>query len=162
MFGLLVLATLTQSVVGDFSPCCAYNGGGSVVLLGTGVLNAFAPSQGSNEPTGPSYAAPMALGVSKAGKFTTVLFAAKSGPEDSIAGWMTMSNATNDIIFTFSNISTTGPRCAAGVGPLGSMVADYSMCAGSGLFPKYNRDFKVAGMSVGVFTQDHVPGASSA
>jgi hypothetical protein len=154
---MLPIAAAALLVVGlplasAFAPCCAYNGDGSVVLLGAGVLNAFSPPRSSNVPLGPAYAAPMALGVSTAGSFATVLFAAQTGPEDAVAGWIVTSNATNDVIFTFTNITGT-PQCTGGVAPRGSMVPDYGMCAGSGTFPKHSNDYKVAGLTVGVFEQ---------
>ena len=158
----LLLAGLSTSAA--FEPCCAYGGSGDAVLLGAGVLNAFAPPPGSTSPAGPSYAAPMAVGVSGAGrfKFSTVLFGARTGPEDAVAGWIVTSNATNDVIFVFSNASSTGPQCSAGVGPLGSMVPEYALCAGSGLFPRAVSDYKLAGLAVGVFAQAREVGASSA
>ena len=162
MLSALILAS-GLALSAAFAPCCAYNGGGDAVLLGAGVLNAFPPAAGSRQPNGPSYAAPMAVGVSKAGSFATVLFAAASGPEDAVAGWILTSNATNDVIFTFTNASST-PQCAAGVGPLGSMVRDYALCAGSGLFPTDDHDYKLAGLLVGVFSDAaaRAPGSSSA
>ena len=123
------------------------------MLLGSGVLNAFPPTTNGGPPSGPSYAAPMAVGVSPAKSFTTVLFAAASGPEDSRAGWIVTSNATNDVIFVFSNISSAGPLCNAGVGPRGSMVAEYGLCAGSGIFPSFDHSYALAGLKVGVFAQ---------
>jgi hypothetical protein len=134
LFSLLLTARAA------FSPCCAYNGEGAALLLGSGVLNAFPPASGSNEPTGPSYAAPMAIGVSPAKSFSTVLFAAASGPEDSRAGWIVTSNATNDVIFVWSNVSTSGPVCNAGVGARGSMVSEYALCAGSGIFSEFDHE----------------------
>lgn len=159
MLRILVLAS-GAALSSAFAPCCAYNGEGDAVLLGAGVLNAFPPVAGSKQPTGPSYAAPMAVGVSKAGNFAAVLFAAASGPEDAVAGWIITSNATNDVIFTFTNASST-PACAAGVGPLGSMAWDYALCAGSGLFPTHDHDYKLAGLAVGVFSDANADSPSS-
>ena len=88
MFKTLALLTTTAAAADTFPPCCAFNGDGSVLALGSGVLNAFPPVSGSSVPTGPSYAAPMAIGVSALKSFTTVLFAAASGPEDAHAGWI--------------------------------------------------------------------------
>jgi hypothetical protein len=152
----LALLVVSAAPAAAFAPCCALNGDGSAVMLGTGVLNAFAPPRdgGNSAPTGPAYSAPTALGVSKDGLFTTVLFGAATGPEDAVAGWILTSNATNDVIFTFANVSSiTGPQCSAGVGPRGSMSSGYALCAGSGLFPDHDYDYTVAGMLVGVFAQ---------
>ena len=90
-FALLVVAS-ASSPQPHFSPCCAYGGSGGAVALGVGVLNAFAGS--SNKPTGPAYAAPMAVGISPSKQFATILFAAATGPEDATAGWIVTSNAT--------------------------------------------------------------------
>ena len=85
--GLASLAggALAASAATPFPACCAYGGSGGVVALGTGVLNAFSSPSGS-APSGPGYYAPMAVGVSPTHLFTTILFAAASGPDDSRAG----------------------------------------------------------------------------
>lgn len=152
---LAALAASSSSPSSPFPACCAYGGAGAVVALGAGVLNAFAPVAGNGPPTGPSYAAPMAIGVSPSRLFTSVLFAAASGPEDSQAGWTLTSNATNDVIFVFSNVSASGPRCSAGVAPRGTYVTDYRLCAGAGgLFPNAVRDYLLTPATrVGVFAQ---------
>ena len=160
MIAAALLAAASLPLAAAFGPCCAFNGQGDAVLLGTGVLNAFAPASGSREPTGPAYAAPMAVGVSGAHQFTTILFGARTGPEDAVAGWVVTSNATNDVIFMFSNVTGT-PQCAAGVGPKGSMVPEYGLCGGSGLFPQHDHDYKVAGLAVGVFVQQSQSGGAS-
>ena len=151
---LLLLASTAASAAPPFPACCAYGGSGAAVALGAGVLNAFSPENGG-PPTGPGYAAPMAIGISPTRLFSTILFAAASGPDDSRAGWIVTSNATNDVIFLFSNVSESGPRCSAGVGPRGSFVTDYKLCGGAGgLFPQPLRDFQLtAATRVGVFAQ---------
>jgi hypothetical protein len=93
--------------------------------------------------------------VSSEHSFTAVLFAAASGPADSLAGWIVTSNATNDVLFAWSNASSSGPVCAAGVSPRGTMVPTYALCAGSGLFPDEARAFTLAGVPAAVFTQGH-------
>jgi hypothetical protein len=97
----------------------------------------------------------MAIGVSPTRLFSTILFAAASGPDDSRAGWIVTSNSTNDVIFIFANISEAGPRCTAGVGPRGSFVTDYKLCGGAGgLFPQALRDYQLTPVTrVGVFAQ---------
>ena len=153
------LAILLLSCAGvfatPFQPCCAYGGSGSVLSFGAGVLNAFSPPRGGpgSNPTGPSYAAPMALGLSSTRSFVTILFAAETGPEDSRAGWIVTSNATNDIIYVFANISSSGPACQAGVSPRGEMVGVYKACSGpGGLFDKYESDYLLTPSTrVGVF-----------
>jgi hypothetical protein len=153
MNALIAVLAVLPTALAAFAPCCAFGGSGGAVLLGAGVLDAFSPAPGTNgPPTGPAYAAPMAVGVSPSRSFATILFAAASGPEDARAGWIVTSNATNDVIFIFSNVSST-PTCSAGVGPRGSMAAEYSLCAGSGLFPDFLRDYRLASLSVGVFVQ---------
>ena len=153
--GLLVLAAAAGAA--PFAPCCAYGGSGGAVALGTGVLNAFAPTGSSGSPpSGPGYAAPMAVGISPTRLFSTVLFAAASGPDDSAAGWIVTSNATADVIYVFANVSAAGPRCSAGVGPRGSYSADYRLCGGGDTFPRLVRDFALTpAVRVGVFAQDN-------
>jgi len=154
---LPLLAGLAASSAAPFPACCAYGGAGGAVALGVGVLNAFAPlAPGNGPPSGPSYAAPMAIGVSPSRLFTSILFAAASGPDDAQAGWIITSNETNDVIFVFSNVSASGPRCSAGVGPRGSFVGNYRLCSGpGGLFPHALRDFRLTPATrVGLFTQD--------
>jgi len=151
---LAALAATASST--PFKPCCAYGGDGGAVVLGAGVLNAFSPTAGDGgAPSGPTDAGPMAMGVSPSKLFTTVLFAASSGPDDALAGWIVTSNSTNDVLFVFSNASETGPRCSAGVAPRGSYVADYRLCGGPGsLFPNAARDYALTPTTrVGVFAQ---------
>ena len=152
---LMLLLAAGVSAAPPFPACCAYGGSGAAVALGSGVLNAFAPPAGNGPPSGPGYAAPMAIGVSPTRQFSTILFAAASGPDDSHAGWIVTSNATNDVIFIFANVSESGPRCTAGVGPRGSYVTDYALCGGAGgSFPDHLRDFQLtAATRVGVFAQ---------
>jgi hypothetical protein len=144
-----------------FAPCCAYGGSGGGVAFGSGVLNAFAPppNSPSNNPLGPSYSAPMALGISTSKSFSTILFAAASGPEDARAGWIVTSNATNDVIYVFANVSSTGPTCAAGVAPRGEMVSAYRFCGGrGGLFKNYVSDYLLTPATrVGVFNNAGPP-----
>ena len=152
---LLPLAAAAAAAASSpFPNCCAYGGSGGVVALGAGVLNAFSPD-GSGAPAGPTYAAPMAIGVSPSRLFSTILFAAASGPDDAQAGWIVTSNSTNDVLFAFSNASAAGPLCSAGVGPRGSFVADYRLCSGEGtLFPNAARDYQLTPTTrVGVFAQ---------
>lgn len=151
----LAASAAAASAASPFSPCCAYGGDGGAVALGAGVLNAFSPTADGDGPSGPNGAAPMAIGVSPSKLFTTVLFAAASGPDDALAGWIVTSNSTNDVLFTFSNASATGPRCAAGVGPRGAYVSDYRLCGGPGsLFPTAARDYALTPTTrVGVFAQ---------
>ena len=150
---MLASLALAAASAAPFPACCAYAGAGGAVALGAGVLNAFSSPAGS-PPSGPSYSAPMAVGVSPTHLFTTILFAAESGPDDSRAGWIVTSNATNDVIFVFANISTSGPVCSAGVGPRGSFVPEYRLCAGGALFPTALRDFQLTPATrVGVFAQ---------
>ena len=160
MIAAALLAAASLPLAAAFSPCCAYNGEGDAVLLGSGVLNAYAPASGSRAPAGPAYAAPMAVGVSGAHQFTTILFGARTGPEDAVAGWVVTSNATNDVVFAFSNVTGT-PQCAAGVGPRGTMVPQYALCGGSGLFPQHDHDYAVVGLAVGVFVQHSTSGRAS-
>lgn len=153
----LALAAGASTPRAPFPDCCAYGGSsGGVVALGVGVLNPFAPLSGgnNNKPTGPAYAAPMAIGVSPSRNFATVLFAAQTGPNDAVAGWILTSNATNDVIYVFSNAGPT-PVCTAGVGPLGSMMPSYKFCTQSdGLFPNFARDFTLTPTTrVGLFAQ---------
>ncbi len=56
------------------------------------------------------------------------------------------------MIFVFANMTGT-PVCSAGVGPRGSMVGEYALCAGSGLFPNYDHSYSLAGLQMGVFAQ---------
>jgi hypothetical protein len=167
MLALLALLPVAAAVAAPpaFPACCAYGGSGSAVLLGAGVLNAFSPPRGtSGPPAGPNYAAPMAVGVSAEHSFTTILFAAASGPEDAKAGWTVTSNATNDVIFVYSNVSATeGPTCSAGVAPRGAMVGTYALCGGAGgLFPQHVRDYQLTPATrVGVFQQTTAGGEVS-
>lgn len=144
----------------SFPPCCAYGGSGSAVALGAGVLDAFPPNSHGGPPTGPAYAAPMAVGVSPTNLFSTVLFAAASSPEDSRAGWIVKSNATNDMIFAFTNVTGT-PICSSGVGPRGSYLKNYALCAGSGIFDEFDRDFLLTPSTrIGVFSQSTAAGST--
>jgi len=147
-----------------FAPCCAYNAPGAAVLLGTGVLDAFAPARGApgGLPTGPAALAPMALGASPFSEppFSAVLMNATS-PEDAAAGWIVTSNATNDLLYVFSRVGAAGPVCAAGVAPRGAMVGSLKVCAGAGgVFPAFERAFAVGGARAGVFSQ--APGPTQA
>jgi hypothetical protein len=151
--GLVLASASLASAV--FPTCCAYGGTGTAVALGTGVLNAFSPPPDSpvHYPLGPSYAAPMALGMSTANSFSAVLFGAASGPEDARAGWINTSNRTNDVIFVFANVSSSGPLCVAGVAPRGDMVPSYRLCGGNGgLFNRFVSDYLLTPSThVGVF-----------
>jgi len=63
------------------------------------------------------------------------------------------SNATNDIIYVFSNISESGPVCNAGVSPRGEMIGPYRLCSGpGGLFNSYVSDYLLTpAVRVGLF-----------
>jgi hypothetical protein len=152
---MLAALALAGAAGAPFPPCCAYGGSGGAVALGAGVLNAF--SLAGSAPSGPTYAAPMAIGVAPSRLFTTILFAAASGPDDAQAGWIVTSNATNDVLFAFSNVSAAGPVCTAGVAPRGTFVADYRLCGGEGtLFPRAARAYQLTPSTrVGVFAQDN-------
>lgn len=153
-FSLLALAAANPAAP-HFPPCCAYGGDGGAVALGVGTLNAFPPPRNSpnNFPTGPAYAAPMAVGISPSKLFASILFAAASGPEDAAAGWIVTSNATNDVIYVFANVSAAGPSCAAGVAPRGAMVSTYRFCGGpGGLFSSFASSYMLTPSTrVGVF-----------
>ena len=137
-----------------FPPCCAYGGSGGAVALGAGVLNGFSPLAGG-APSGPTFAGPMAIGVAPSRLFTPILLAAASGPDDAQAGWIVTSNATNDVLFAFSNVAAAGPVCTAAVAPRGAFVADYRLCGGEGtLFPRAARAYQLTPATrVGVFAQ---------
>lgn len=147
----LIGASTTSSA--PFPSCCAYGGtAGGVVALGAGVLNMFSPASGDKNPSGPSYASGMAIGVSPSNEFAAVLFGAKSGPDDCVAGWTVTSNATNDILYVFSNVDNT-PVCKSDVAPRGSFTPSYKFCAGAdGMFPNFSRDYQLTPATrVGVF-----------
>ena len=157
----LLLASSLAPALAAFAPCCAYGGEGSAVALGMGVFDAFPPPRGSPSgaaPTGAPYSGPLAIGISASGSFApfaTVLFAARSGPEDSVAGWIVTSNATNDVLYAWSNAAAdVPPTCVAGVGPRGAFISEYSMCAGSGIFSRLDREYSLApNVPMGVFAQ---------
>ena len=155
------MATLIASLIGasaaastgaPFPACCAYGGTGAVVALGAGVLNAFAPSSSDKNPSGPSYASSMAVGVSPTNEFATVLFGAESGPNDCAAGWTVTSNSTADTLFVFSNIDNT-PTCKSTTAPRGTFTASYKFCStADGMFPNFSRDYSLTPSTrVGVF-----------
>ena len=161
-FALALIGVTMRSACAQkaFTSCCAYGGEGSAVALGAGVLDPFPPQSNGAPPSGPAYAAPMAVGVSTTRSFATILFAAASGPEDARAGWIITSNATHDVIFVFANVSAT-PTCTAGVGARGSMVGAYKLCGGAGgTFDTYVRDFLLTPATrVSVFEQASAGGA---
>jgi hypothetical protein len=152
-FVVLALVLPALAAAAPFPACCAYGGKGAAVVLGAGSLNAFPPAPGGVAPSGPVYAAPMAVGVSPSRSFSAILFGAETGPEDAAAGWIVTSNKTHDVIFVFANMTAGAPTCQAGVAPRGTMVGEYALCAGSGLFPTFDHAFSLATLAVGAFTQ---------
>lgn len=130
-------------------PCCAYGGSGAALALGSGILS----TSGMPELT------PFALaasGSAAAQRFVTIMTAAKSGPDDSVTGWIVTQNDTAQTMTFWDTPSRTCHTTSVLLPD--TFVPGFDLCGGSGsaaapLFPATSRNFTMGGTPATVFWQ---------
>jgi hypothetical protein len=158
---LLALASLVacaSATAAAPQPCCAFGGNGAATLIGNSVL-AF-PTDSSSAPS----LYPLAMTVSgddAAEQYVSFLVAPEDGNSmASLAGWLITGNATGQTIYVWRNVSGTPECSSASAASPEYYVPSFSLCAGSGLFSRFEQTYKVG--SAGVFNMFGQVGSSGA